>query len=192
MDAEEQNIIDLEPGSEWRFELEADENAAVRVSERARPAAALGGAASKRQRVDAVCSSPCPVDYLEQRRSLSLPQLSQSLGSCMYTARCWPSRLPRPSLTPTDMSDGRYTPPTRCTSTARSCRQRHGIRCIGIARGRFTRLPLRELRVSGCERSEGYHSGYWRVCGHRAVSSLLEKSPRGQFRRQLDDPRVRI
>lgn len=29
---DEQNIVDLEPGSEWRFELEADENVAVRVS----------------------------------------------------------------------------------------------------------------------------------------------------------------
>lgn len=29
---DEQNIVNLEPGSEWRFELEADENIAVRVS----------------------------------------------------------------------------------------------------------------------------------------------------------------
>jgi hypothetical protein len=28
----EEAHIDLEPGSEWRFELEADENVAVRVS----------------------------------------------------------------------------------------------------------------------------------------------------------------
>jgi len=30
----EQTILDLEAGSEWRFELEGDENIAVRVSKR--------------------------------------------------------------------------------------------------------------------------------------------------------------
>lgn len=32
MDIPEQTFLDLEAGSEWRFELEGDENIAVRVS----------------------------------------------------------------------------------------------------------------------------------------------------------------
>ena len=34
-------ILDLEAGSEWRFELEGDENMAVRVSRTCRPAVIL-------------------------------------------------------------------------------------------------------------------------------------------------------
>lgn len=150
--AEEQNIVDLEPGSEWRFELEADENVAVRVSAQRRAIACASSTCCRelggRLGSSAVCRTLSIAHFASKT---FLHPFASGCSRGMYSARLPLAGCARRlalALSLQLTTDGRSTPPIRCTSTARSCHRQHGTRCTGTRRARFILRPRLESRVS--------------------------------------------